>query len=154
MLTIEHTPSADAVYYCYWAPYSLERLADLVGEITARAISPNAVPVRSLVLGQTAEGRDIDLLVVGTPADGKMKARGALDSRPMMNPARAALAVAPTRPLARNRPQVWLNGRQHPGETQASFWIEGVLRRLTDTSDAVAQARRNHRVATACLAAA
>ena len=31
--------------------------------------------------------------------------------------------------------QVWLYGRQHPGETQAEFWMEGALAMLTDLSD-------------------
>ena len=38
--------------------------------------------------------------------------------------------------------QVWLYGRQHPGETMASWWMEGVLDRLTDVADPVATALR------------
>lgn len=38
--------------------------------------------------------------------------------------------------------KVWLIGRQHPGETQPSFWMEGVLDRLTSKSDPVASALR------------
>jgi len=34
--------------------------------------------------------------------------------------------------------QVWFIGRQHPGETQPSFWMEGVLNRLTSKTDPVA----------------
>jgi len=34
--------------------------------------------------------------------------------------------------------QVWLIGRQHSGETMASWWMEGALARLTDTDDPVA----------------
>lgn len=34
--------------------------------------------------------------------------------------------------------QVWLIGRQHSGETMASWWMEGALARLTDTADPVA----------------
>ncbi len=38
--------------------------------------------------------------------------------------------------------QVWLYARQHPGETQAEWWMEGALECLTDTSDPVARALR------------
>jgi murein tripeptide amidase MpaA len=34
----------------------------------------------------------------------------------------------------------WTIGRQHPGETQASWWMEGFLDRLTDAADPVARA--------------
>ena len=34
--------------------------------------------------------------------------------------------------------QVWLLGRQHSGETMASWWMEGALARLTDQADPVA----------------
>lgn len=35
--------------------------------------------------------------------------------------------------------QVWLYARQHPGETQAQWWMEGALECLTDPSDPVAR---------------
>ena len=38
--------------------------------------------------------------------------------------------------------QVWLYGRQHPGESMAAWWAEGVLDRLTDASDPLARAIR------------
>ncbi len=34
--------------------------------------------------------------------------------------------------------QVWLYGRQHPGETMAEWWMEGALDRLIEPDDAVA----------------
>ena len=37
---------------------------------------------------------------------------------------------------------VWLYARQHPGETQAEWWMEGALECLTDPSDPVARALR------------
>ena len=36
--------------------------------------------------------------------------------------------------------QVWFYGRQHPGETQAEWWMEGMLETLTDPADSVARA--------------
>ncbi len=38
--------------------------------------------------------------------------------------------------------QVWLTARQHPGETQAEWWMEGALECLTDPSDPVARGLR------------
>lgn len=35
--------------------------------------------------------------------------------------------------------QVWLYARQHPGETQAEWWMEGALECLTDPSDPVSR---------------
>jgi murein tripeptide amidase MpaA len=37
---------------------------------------------------------------------------------------------------------LWFIGRQHPGETQASWWMEGFLDRLTDPDDALARRLR------------
>lgn len=37
---------------------------------------------------------------------------------------------------------VWLTARQHPGETQAEWWMEGMLELMTDLSDSVARRLR------------
>ncbi|MEP5936769.1 MAG: M14-type cytosolic carboxypeptidase [Erythrobacter sp.] len=39
--------------------------------------------------------------------------------------------------------QVWLYARQHPGETQAEWWMEGALECLTDEADPIARALRD-----------
>jgi murein tripeptide amidase MpaA len=39
-------------------------------------------------------------------------------------------------------PRVWVLARQHPGETMASWWIEGFLDRLLDPHDALARTLR------------
>jgi murein tripeptide amidase MpaA len=39
--------------------------------------------------------------------------------------------------------QVWLYARQHPGETQAEWWMEGVLECLTDPADPVGRLLRD-----------
>jgi murein tripeptide amidase MpaA len=36
--------------------------------------------------------------------------------------------------------QIWLYGRQHPGETMAEWWMEGALECLTDPADPVGRA--------------
>jgi murein tripeptide amidase MpaA len=38
--------------------------------------------------------------------------------------------------------QVWLYGRQHPGETMAEWWMEGALEKLIDDADPVARRLR------------
>ncbi|MDY0011360.1 MAG: M14-type cytosolic carboxypeptidase [Rhodocyclaceae bacterium] len=45
------------------------------------------------------------------------------------------------------RPSVWIIARQHPGETMASWFMEGLLARLLDDSDPVARRVREQ----ACL---
>lgn len=38
--------------------------------------------------------------------------------------------------------QLWIYGRQHPGETQAEWWMEGALEVLTDPADVIGRALR------------
>ena len=66
-------------------------------------------------LGLTLDGRDLDYLHIG-PID------------PTQNSAK--------------RLSVWAIARQHPGESMASFWMEGWLQRLLDEDDATSRALR------------
>jgi len=59
VLTITHTLTSGVAWFAYFTPYSLERHQDLVA---ATAMAPG---VRLESLGQTLDGRDIDLLTVG-----------------------------------------------------------------------------------------
>ncbi len=61
VLTICHRPAADSVYFAYFAPYSMERHADLVARV---ALRPG---VKVEVLGHTLDGQDLDLLILGDP---------------------------------------------------------------------------------------
>ncbi len=70
--------------------------------------------VRLIGLGQTIEGRDIDCIDI---AEG-----------PHVEAPSAA------------RKQVWVIARQHPGETMAEWFVEGLALRLIDDSDPVARA--------------
>lgn len=65
VMTVEHTPQRDAVWYAYFEPYSLERHVELIGRVSS---SPLARIER---LGASVEGRDIDLATVGRAGDGK-----------------------------------------------------------------------------------
>ncbi|KAG2443936.1 hypothetical protein HXX76_002275 [Chlamydomonas incerta] len=117
VVTIRHAAgAADLVHFAFFAPYSLDRHAQLLGRLqgaaaAAAAAGGAAAPVRLRVLGSTIDGRDIDLVQVG--------------------PSPSASAPQPLR--------IWVVARQHPGESMASWFAEGLLERLTDPSDGVAR---------------
>ena len=74
------------------------------------AASPHVVLER---LGSTVQGRDMTLLRI-THAQGTVPQE--------------------------QRKKVWIIARQHPGETMAEWFVEGLLERLLDTTDAAARA--------------
>ncbi|WP_019674205.1 M14 family metallopeptidase [Arsukibacterium perlucidum] len=100
-LTINHYPEAESVYFAYFAPYSYERHQDLLHQ------AQNDYNCQLVDLGETLDGRDMSLLVIGEPDDSKKK--------------------------------IWITARQHPGETMAEWYIEGLLDRLLDEDDGVAR---------------
>jgi murein tripeptide amidase MpaA len=65
-LIIEHTPEHSVVYYAYFAPYSHEQHLDLIAKAQ---ISPF---VEVLDLGQTLDGRDLELLKVQANESAKL----------------------------------------------------------------------------------
>ena len=65
VLTIEYTPATDSVWFAYFAPYSMERHADLI----ARAQADDRVSLE--VLGETLDGQPMDLLTIGDAGVGK-----------------------------------------------------------------------------------
>jgi len=58
-LTISHTPELDSIYYAYFAPYSMERHADLIAEVGTHP------DVSVSVIGETIEGQTMDMVTVG-----------------------------------------------------------------------------------------
>lgn len=107
-LIVEHTPERDNVFYAYFEPYSYERHLDL---IASAELSPFA---QVDCLGASVEGRDIDRIVVGRAAPGRVP--------------------------------VWIIARQHPGETMAEWFVEGLLERLLNAADPVARRIRERAV--------
>jgi murein tripeptide amidase MpaA len=97
VMTIDHTPGMDSIYYAYFEPYSWERHLELLDR------AQMSEHVRMLDLGSTVDGRDLNLLVIGDPAAHK---------------------------------KVWVIARQHPGETMAEWFVEGMLDALLDPADA------------------
>ncbi len=67
VLSINHTPEYNSVFYAYFAPYSHEQLLDLLhrAQLSDDCILEN--------LGDTVEGRSIDMLIAGEPTKGKKK---------------------------------------------------------------------------------
>ncbi|EGM78045.1 Putative carboxypeptidase [Rheinheimera sp. A13L] len=100
-LVITHYPEAESVYFAYFAPYSYERHMDLLHQAQSSGMA------QIVELGETLDGRDMSMLVVGEPADGKKK--------------------------------IWIIARQHPGESMAEWFVEGLLDRLLDEDDGVAR---------------
>lgn len=62
VMTIHHEPEFDSVYYAYFEPYSWERHLALLGSVEQSGMA------RVLDLGNTIDGRDLNLLVIGNPA--------------------------------------------------------------------------------------
>ncbi|PCE24893.1 hypothetical protein BWP39_10225 [Paraburkholderia acidicola] len=61
VLTIDHTPDFDSIYYAYFEPYSEERHSEFLGAV-------QQMPHASLTeLGRTVEGRPMSLLTLGAP---------------------------------------------------------------------------------------
>ncbi|STZ76049.1 carboxypeptidase [Bergeriella denitrificans] len=102
VLTINHTPLSNSIYYAYFEPYSSEQHLNLLGEAQGSGLC------QIDDLGSTVEGRDINLLTIGNQVESDLK--------------------------------VWMIARQHPGETMAEWFIEGLLARLLDPQDPTARA--------------
>ena len=101
VMTIEHTPERDTVWYAYFEPYSHERHQAFIGRA---GDSPLARIER---LGASVEGRDLDLITVRARHD------------------------APK--------IIWIIARQHPGESMAEWFVEGLIDRLLDSADPVSR---------------
>lgn len=100
-LTIVHTPEQEAVYYAYFVPYSWERHLDLL------QWAQQSAWVEQAVLGTTLDGREMNMLIVGEPAEHKKN--------------------------------IWITARQHPGETMAEWFVEGLLEHLLNEEEPVAR---------------
>lgn len=66
-LTIDAELETGSLYVAYFAPYSSDRHAKLVADAVRHDRTSGSV------LGQTLDGRDLDLITIGTPDAGKRK---------------------------------------------------------------------------------
>lgn len=92
------TPECNSIYFAYFEPYSYARHLELIG------FANECDNVQHQIIGQTADGRNLDLLVIGNPKAER---------------------------------KVWITARQHPGESMAEWFMEGLIYRLCDEQDAV-----------------
>ncbi|MGH8779165.1 M14 family metallopeptidase [Paraburkholderia sp.] len=107
VMIIDHTPDFDSIYYAYFEPYSEERHAEFLGAVQQM---PHATLTE---LGRTVEGRPMSLLTLGAP--------GAADE--------------PDDEASKPKKKVWVIARQHPGETMAEWFVEGLVKRLAGWGD-------------------
>lgn len=108
VLTINHQPQHNAVFYAYFAPYSYERHLAFIHNIQFSPL------VNYASIGQTIEGREIDMLTIGDEREDALK--------------------------------IWVISRQHPGETQPSFFMEAFISRLAEIDDPVSRTLLNKAV--------
>jgi murein tripeptide amidase MpaA len=105
VLTITHTPERDSVYYAYFEPYSWERHLQLLGRVESASVA------RVSDIGNTVDGRDINLVTIGNPAAAR---------------------------------KIWVIARQHPGETMAEWFVEGMIEALLDRANPIATVLLRH----------
>ncbi|HAT29718.1 MAG TPA: hypothetical protein DCW29_02345 [Janthinobacterium sp.] len=100
VMTVQHTPELDSVYYAYFEPYSWDRHLGLLGEVAENPLA------RVLDLGSSVDGRDMNLVIIGSPKAEK---------------------------------KIWIIARQHPGETMAEWFVEGLIDSLLDDANPIAR---------------
>jgi len=100
VMTVNHTPELDSIYYAYFEPYTWERHLRLLGEVAENPVA------RVHDIGTTVDGRDMNLVVVGNPQAEK---------------------------------KIWVIARQHPGETMAEWFVEGMMDALLDNSNPISR---------------
>ena len=136
------------VYFAYFAPYSNEAHLDLVAR--ASGSFPNAFSehrAKHVVLGETNDGRPLDCLIFGG-AESSENAPKTFTPEPRFagasdeDAAAARALFDDASPWERDggaKRVLWVIARQHPGETMASWWMEGFVGRLMDEEDPVAR---------------
>ncbi|MCX8515263.1 MAG: M14-type cytosolic carboxypeptidase [Burkholderiales bacterium] len=90
----------NTIYFAYFEPYSYARHNKLIAQANS------SLTFNHTVLGQTAQGKSIDLLSAGK---------------------------------INNKFKIWIIARQHPGETMAEWFMEGLIHKLLDNADAVSK---------------
>jgi murein tripeptide amidase MpaA len=67
VMTVEHVPLANSIYYAYFEPYSFEQHLNLIGQAQGSGLCQVSC------LGATTEGRDLDLLTIGHEVESDLK---------------------------------------------------------------------------------
>lgn len=96
-LVISVTPEQESMFFAYFVPYSWDRHLDLL------QWAQQSAWVSQVHLGETLDGREMTMLMVGEPAEGKKN--------------------------------IWITARQHPGESMAEWFVEGLLEHLLNEDE-------------------
>lgn len=67
VLSFELTPAHNSVFFAYFAPFSYARHLDMVQDAQTSELC------KMEIIGETVEGRDMEMLVIGEPDPGKKK---------------------------------------------------------------------------------
>lgn len=100
-LTISVTPEQETMFFAYFVPYSWDRHLDLL------QWAQQSAWVSQVHLGETIDGREMTMLMVGEPAEGKKN--------------------------------IWITARQHPGESMAEWFVEGLLEHLLNEDEPISR---------------
>lgn len=100
-LTISVTPEQESMFFAYFVPYSWDRHLDLL------QWAQQSAWVSQVHLGETIDGREMTMLMVGEPAEGKKN--------------------------------IWITARQHPGESMAEWFVEGLLEHLLNEDEPISR---------------
>ena len=128
-MVLTHTPDADTVFYAYFEPYGEARHHAFLGEVAQSGLAE----VEDI--GLSCEGRPITVVKIGrevarteavSRVGGDATSAGSGSGGGNGNGDSAAAVV---------KPRVWIIARQHPGETMAEWFVEGMIRRLTGMGD-------------------
>ncbi|RUO44111.1 hypothetical protein CWE15_02785 [Aliidiomarina taiwanensis] len=100
-LVISVTPEQESMFFAYFVPYSWDRHLDLL------QWAQQSAWVSQVHLGETLDGREMTMLMVGEPAEGKKN--------------------------------IWITARQHPGESMAEWFVEGLLEHLLNEDEPISR---------------
>ena len=113
VLSFRHTADADTVWFAYFEPYGEARHHAFLGQIS---VSGEATLTD---VGLTCQGRPLTVVTIGGASEA---------GADVLKTTKAATSVADQAPGAKQR--IWVIARQHPGETMAEWFVEGMIRRL------------------------
>lgn len=120
------------LYFALFFPYPLATLTKYLGDVQRRFDAFNRYVNREL-LCSSLEGRPVELLTI-TAASGQSEARQPPLTTPLGLPLPGASETSVRPSLFPGRRTVFVSARVHPGETPASFVLEGLLDALASNT--------------------
>ena len=141
--TIHFTNAGACTYVAGWQDYDVAASEDRVHwtrqptRFDGRTMTVSCTPARDSIYFAYFEPygweRHLDLLarIAASPRVRVTMLGASVEGRPM--------DLVTVGDPAAGRPPVWVIARQHPGETMAEWFVEGLLERLVDPADALAR---------------